>query len=88
MKEKFELIPMGDASHLIRKFKKHRWSKWEIEMDGATPKIYPVDQEHCEHDYEFVRIVISMSYPAGTPWRLMRCKKCGRERVTLPQNSK
>lgn len=51
MKEKFELIPMGEYSHLIRKIKRHWWSKWEIEMDGNTPKIYPIDQEHCEHEF-------------------------------------
>lgn len=84
MKEKFELIPMAEHSHLIRKFKRHWWSKWEIEMDGDSPKIYLVDQEHCEHDYEYIRTVISVSYPAGVPWRLLRCKKCGHERVTFP----
>ena len=83
MKAKYELIGHGDSAHLIRKYKRHWWSKWEIEMDGTTPKIYLVDQEHCNHDYEFVKIVISASYPAGTPWKLMRCKKCGHERVTL-----
>lgn len=83
MKEKFELIPMGEHSHLIRKFKKHWWSKWEVEMDGNTPKIYHVDQERCVHDFEFVKIVYSASYPAGMPWKLIRCKKCGKERVTL-----
>lgn len=53
-------------------------------MDGDSPKIYLVDQEHCEHDYEYIRTVISVSYPAGVPWRLLRCKKCGHERVTFP----
>ena len=52
-------------------------------MDGTTPKIYHVDQEHCEHDFEFIKIVLSLSYPAGMPWRLFRCKKCGKERVTI-----
>lgn len=82
MKEKFELIPMGEHSHLIRKFKKHWWSKWEIEMEGNTPKIYPIDQEHCVHDYELVEIVRTVSFPAGVPMRLLRCTKCGHERVT------
>lgn len=81
MKEKYELIGSGDSAHLIRKYKKHWWSKWRIEMDGATPKIYPVDQEHCVHDYKFVEIVRTVSFPAGVPMRLMRCTKCGHERV-------
>ncbi len=82
MKEKYELIGSGDSAHFIRKYKKHWWSKWQIEMDGATPKIYPVDQEHCNHNYEFVKIMYTVSFPAGVPMRLMRCTKCGHERVT------
>ncbi len=75
MKEKFELIGSDETAHLIRKFKKHWWSKWTIEMDGNTPKIYLVDQENCEHDYKFVEIF--KAYPNGAPWRLFRCSKCG-----------
>lgn len=82
MKEKYELIGSGDSAYLIRKCKKHWWNKWRIEMDGATPKIYLIDQEQCVHDYEFVEIVRTVSFPAGVPMRLMRCTKCGHERVT------
>lgn len=82
MKEKYELIGSGDSAHLIRKYKKHWWSKWRIEVDGTTPKLYPVDQEHCDHDYRFVKVVYTISFPAGVPMRLMRCTKCGYERVT------
>ena len=83
MKEKYELIGHGDSAYLIRKYKKHWWNKWQIEMEGDSPKIYLVDQEHCEHEFEFIKIVYSASYPVGMPWRLIRCKKCGKERVTL-----
>ena len=82
-KERYELIPMRENSHLIRKFKKHWWSKWQIEMDGEEPKIYPVNQKNCKHDYEFVEIVISDSYPRGIPMEKIRCKKCGYETVRL-----
>ena len=79
MKEKFELVPMGDASHLIRKIKKHWWGKWEIEMDGTTPKIYPVDQENCKHRLEFVTMVKSL--PNFVSFPLYRCQKCGFEQI-------
>ena len=72
MKEKYELIGHGNSAHLIRKYKKHWWNKWQIEMDG----------ENCVHDYEFVEIVRTVSFPAGIPMRLLRCTKCGHERVT------
>ena len=52
-------------------------------MDGTAPKIYHVDQEHCEHDFEFIEIVHSASYPYGIHWELVRCKKCGYEMVKL-----
>ena len=82
MKEKYELIGHGDFAHFIRKYKKHWWSKWQIEMDGATPKIYPVDQEHCIHDYKFIETMYTVSFPAGIPVLLFRCTKCGHERAT------
>lgn len=83
MKEKYELIGYGKSAHLIRKYKKHWWNKWQIEMEGTTPKIYPVDQKHCVHDYEFIAIVFTASYPAGIPMRLWKCKKCG-QKLTYP----
>ena len=83
MKEKFELIGSGNTAHLIRKFKRHWWNKWQIEMDGTTPKLYLVDQEHCEHDYEFKEICYTASYPKGVPLRLFRCNKCGHEKVKM-----
>ena len=82
MKEKYELIGAGDSAHLIRKYKKHWWSKWQIEMDGTTPRIYPVDQENCEHEYEFEQYVIGAEwYCRGRRFPLYRCCKCGHERI-------
>jgi len=79
MKEKFELIPMGEASYRIRRYKKHWWSRWKIEMDGMTPKIYPVDQKNCNHRIEFVSMVTALPNRIQLP--LYRCIKCGYEQI-------
>lgn len=83
MKEKYELIPLGDKSYLIRKFKKHFWNRWETEMDGKSPKAYPVDQENCEHDFQYLHTTYTVSYPAGIPVQVYSCRKCGKEKVKM-----
>lgn len=79
MKEKFELIGTGNSAHLIRKFKRHWWSKWEIEMDGTTPKIYLVDQDNCEHRLKYA--YTGRALPNYMPVPIYRCEKCGYEQV-------
>lgn len=80
MKKRFEYIPLNNgASHYICKTKKHWWSKWKIEMDDNTPKIYMPDEVHCEHEWEFKKYV--RYYYTGVPFPLYRCKKCGFEMI-------
>ena len=80
MQEKFELIQNGKESYLIRRYKKHWWSRWKTEMYGDKPKRYPVNQDDCAHRLVFVRMVTSLPMYVSLP--LYRCQKCGYEQIS------
>jgi len=42
MKQKYQLCKIGGAFHYVKLTKKHWWSKWEIEKDGDTPRLYMI----------------------------------------------
>lgn len=78
MKERFELIPKGDDSYLVRYVKEHWWSNWKKEMDGDKVKKYPVDQRNCVHRMKR-KCVAQTVY--GSMVTIYYCEKCGKEQA-------
>ena len=56
MKEKYQLCNAGGIFHFIKLFKKHWWSRWEIEWDGNGPRIYMPDVIYLGKDIPFEEI--------------------------------
>ena len=56
MKEKYQLCNAGGIYHFIKLFKKHWWSRWEIEWEGNAPRIYRPDILHIGENIPFEKI--------------------------------